>query len=336
MILNKFKIIYEKFLTVNQKLVGFTTLEDKLKIDIDSIGKIRKKFLNTVDKEVGNYLDYKSFFVPMVQEEDKSGLGKRFLSGKSDAEQQKSRYIMFTANVSKAPFDNLICFLSPIKMSGGFSKIYLEEYTYSTVVPFPCDSIVFYVEKRGSFKGQKGFFVFPSKPDYPIMTREMLMDSDTESSLGFTLGQALQTLRMQLQMSKDVKALMKQRAQSYVSDYLNTSESLPNLIKKLNAIYEAKKIGMKISNDVGVTTILIPNGGNTIIQIGDFKLNPKQAFEVLSELTINLKSAYEAHQQATSPNPSSVGTTNNFCVSCGVQRENPNTKFCTGCGAPFP
>jgi hypothetical protein len=264
---------------------------EKFNIDLELLGKIRKKYLERIQNDLSSILDLQSLYAPITKEEEKRGLGKKVLLGKSDSEKQKERYIMISALVKNLPFDHIIGFLSPIKMSSG---MYLEEYTYTTLVPFPCDTILFYVEEKGGLTGgTKGFFAFPQQLNLPILNKDELIQSNSDSSLGFTLSQTVQSLRMQLTLSKDIKQLVKSRSNSFVSTFLNQSINLPPLIKKLDAIHEAKKFGIKISNKYGVTTILIPNGSSTLIQIGDFGLNPIKAIDVLNELTLTLKLVFD-------------------------------------------
>lgn len=268
---------------------------EKFQVDPESLGKIRKKYLEKLSKELQSIVEFQSLYAPIVQQEDKKSLGSKVLFGKSEAEKIKERYIMVSALVNNMAFDHLIGFLSPIKMSSG---MYLEEYTYTTLLPYPCDTLLFYVEEKAGMLGsKKGFFALPQSAELPPLTKDQLIQSNSDSSLGFKVSQTIQSLRLQLTLSKDLKQIIKSRSNSYVSEYLNLSKRLPDLIKKLDAIHEAHKMGVKIANKYGVTTILIPNGPNTLVQIGDFGLKPVRAVDVINELAITLKMAHENYIQ---------------------------------------
>ena len=68
-------------------------------------------------------------------------------------------------------------------------------------------------------------------------------------------------------------------------------------IKKFAALSEAQKGKIKVADELGVTTILLPVGNNTLAQVGDFNLNPARAIKVLNYLAVGL---YEANKLAVS------------------------------------
>jgi hypothetical protein len=214
--------------------------------------------------------------------------------GKSKIEKLKERYLLFNALVNEHSFKNLIGFLSPIPLGTGF--IVFEEYTYTTLLPYPCDSTIIYIEKKGLFKGQKGFFAIQRAIDQIEIDEESLLQSSGEDSLAFKLSQILQALRNDRETRNYVEqAIKSERQQSALRNHLNNMSQLHKEIKGFTALSEAKKKNVKVSDALGITIILLPMKSRTLVQVGDFKLNPTRAMKVLNLLAVGLHEASQRY-----------------------------------------
>lgn len=269
---------------------------DQFQTNDKILGKLRAKYMKRVEKDIGSFLDYKSAYFPIVEETEKrSGLSR--LTGKTQAHKLKERSILFSARVANQNFESLVGGISPISLGRGV--IVFEEYTYTTLLPYPSEKNLVYIEKKGVFRGKKGFYTTPhSIQDQVKITDDLLFQSSGEESLAFKLAKFLQMVRNDKNMRDLIDQVIKAgTGQNHTSNYLNDFKPLHKEIKKFAALSEAQKGKIKVADELGVTTILLPVGNNTLAQVGDFNLNPARAIKVLNYLAVGL---YEANKLAVS------------------------------------
>nr|MDO8079189.1 hypothetical protein [Candidatus Freyarchaeota archaeon] len=257
------------------------------------LGKVRANFVDKIEKAFRDVFTYRSAFIPIVAEQERAPSVLKFLV-KTDIEQTKERYLLFSAEAKGMYFKNLVAYLSPIYASGWTGSVYFEEYSYLSILPYPCDDLIGFIETRG-FGGRKGFFSVPSQVPKIEVKEEDLFHSATQDSVAFQLAETLQKMRLAPDL-RDTLRKTRKSEKSYVCQYLNKVKGLSGKIKKLTAMSEVRRqkgnVIYSFRDRVGLTTILLPVKDKTIVQIGDFDLNPKRDIEILNQVAEGLHAAY--------------------------------------------
>ena len=128
----------------------------------------------------------------------------------------------------------------------------------------------------------------PTNLDLDIISTDNLFNSNDNCSAAFKLAENLQQTRFRLSISGDISEIMDKGETSKVSEFLNQDRNILKKFKKLASLTNLNSQDMRIDEDFGITIILIPNGGSTIVQIGDFAINLKLGMETLELLTDRL------------------------------------------------
>ena len=260
-------------------------MTSNLIIDKNDLGKQRYNFLKKVEKDFKNNFQLQSLYAPSFPD-DQRRKGMKKLLGKTKEERSADLYLMFSASVENNSFTKVIGFLSPVP-----TKAYaiFQEYNYLILVPHKIDSTIVFLEKRG-FSSKKGFFTINYNVESKTISETDLFKQASASSLGFSISEYLQRLRFELSLEKETDKIIKEKEMSNICEKLNNTKDLSNKIKNLVASSEARMGNVYLKNPIGVTSILYPSGDNTLVQIGDFRLNPKTAFEILNQICTTLSS----------------------------------------------
>ncbi|MFB0561094.1 MAG: hypothetical protein ACETWM_07755 [Candidatus Lokiarchaeia archaeon] len=263
-------------------------------VSTKELGQLRTKFVSKTEKAFKNVLNYRSAYIPIVQEEERAPSVLKYLV-KTDAQQKKERYLLFSAEVNGMYFKNLVAYLSPIYASSWRGDVYFEEYSYLSLLPYPCDDLIGFIEYRAGLASKKEFYSIPSQVPKIEVKEEDLFQSSSQDSIAFQLAETLQNMRLSPDLRDDLRKTRK-KERSYVCEYLNKFKGLNKKVKKITAMSEVRKqkgnVIYSFKDRVGLTTILLPVKDKTIVQVGDFDLNPKRDIETLNTIAEALHGAH--------------------------------------------
>ncbi len=308
-------------------------------VDKNRLGPIRTKFMERIDKDFRLYLNYKSLDYPEIEEWERRRGFSRIL-GQTQSEAMTSRTLKFHAEIKGQSFRNLIGGISPVYVG----KILREEYTYTTLFPYPCDSPIVFLERKGLLLWERGFFAVPSLTGLEYseeITESDLLYHDSDGPSPFEWAEHLRLLRT----FSAIQSAVRLKQQSFVSNYLNEmwkKGKLPQVTGlKAKSEVAVHLFGPKVRpKSYGVTVILLPIGDNTFAQVGDLSLWPSLAIDVLNSLADGISDAglaqpFQQYPQTISkplPRPEEEKPPEK-CLQCRA-RLPPDSKKCIACGAP--
>ncbi len=257
------------------------------------IGRSRWDWAEKNHKELGKMLEYQACLVPTLPEDKEER--KKFIADRDDEiipfeEEKKRASFFFSAkpipSKETSHLTNLFGYACPIKIGSGrgMRKWYVSEYTYTTIIPSKIEEIILFAVKRGFRTPSREFYPYP----FPEEIGQVSITEDDlfrDAEVGFSFTDALHALRLTLSMRKSTWGKIKGQ-KSPISTALNKHKKLKGEVSRFQALSNAPSIGGVglVTEDLGISTIVIPSGEQTIVQVGSFKKDPKRAIKALNYL----------------------------------------------------